>query len=181
MSAVRSGQHHKVRKCFSICNALGVLQLQSSLKQSFHAIAARMGSKLCYLQFGITVFAVCACIKTEIGGCGFSFWLEILHISQRLALVSSGNYYCSLSAKHRRNRLLFFGCSDSFCRIQKKQSEINPTAFFVVPTGIEPVTQGFSVLCSTNWAMAPSRLNIDAIQWFTHSPFAPCFCLFVAV
>ena len=25
----------------------------------------------------------------------------------------------------------------------------------VVPTGIEPVTQGFSVLCSTNWAMAP--------------------------
>ena len=28
----------------------------------------------------------------------------------------------------------------------------------VVPTGIEPVTQGFSVLCSTNWAMAPSLL-----------------------
>ena len=26
---------------------------------------------------------------------------------------------------------------------------------FVVPPGIEPGTQGFSVLCSTNWAMAP--------------------------
>ena len=26
----------------------------------------------------------------------------------------------------------------------------------VVPPGIEPGTQGFSVLCSTNWAMAPS-------------------------
>jgi hypothetical protein len=24
-----------------------------------------------------------------------------------------------------------------------------------VPPGIEPGTQGFSVLCSTNWAMAP--------------------------
>ena len=28
-------------------------------------------------------------------------------------------------------------------------------------TGIEPVTQGFSVLCSTNWAMAPHRLCCD--------------------
>ena len=28
----------------------------------------------------------------------------------------------------------------------------------VVPPGIEPGTQGFSVLCSTNWAMAPSLL-----------------------
>ena len=26
----------------------------------------------------------------------------------------------------------------------------------MVPPGIEPGTQGFSVLCSTNWAMAPS-------------------------
>ena len=26
----------------------------------------------------------------------------------------------------------------------------------VVPPGIEPGTQGFSVLCSTNWAMAPT-------------------------
>ena len=53
--------------------------------------------------------------------------------------------------------------------------------FIVVPPGIEPGTQGFSVLCSTNWAMAPSALNSTAIQRFTHSPFAPCFCLFVAV
>ena len=28
----------------------------------------------------------------------------------------------------------------------------------VVPPGIEPGTQGFSVLCSTNWAMAPMSL-----------------------
>ena len=28
--------------------------------------------------------------------------------------------------------------------------------FKVVPPGIEPGTQGFSVLCSTNWAMAPT-------------------------
>ena len=28
--------------------------------------------------------------------------------------------------------------------------------FAVVPPGIEPGTQGFSVLCSTNWAMAPA-------------------------
>ena len=38
----------------------------------------------------------------------------------------------------------------------KKESYISVTLWFsVVPTGIEPVTQGFSVLCSTNWAMAP--------------------------
>ena len=29
----------------------------------------------------------------------------------------------------------------------------------VVPPGIEPGTQGFSVLCSTNWAMAPLFLD----------------------
>lgn len=29
----------------------------------------------------------------------------------------------------------------------------------VVPPGIEPGTQGFSVLCSTNWAMAPCLLT----------------------
>ena len=31
----------------------------------------------------------------------------------------------------------------------------------VVPPGIEPGTQGFSVLCSTNWAMAPTFTNRD--------------------
>ena len=29
MSAVRSGLHHKVRKCFSIRNTLGVLKMQN--------------------------------------------------------------------------------------------------------------------------------------------------------
>ena len=30
----------------------------------------------------------------------------------------------------------------------------------VVPPGIEPGTQGFSVLCSTNWAMAPRGVHL---------------------
>ncbi len=30
----------------------------------------------------------------------------------------------------------------------------------VAPTGIEPVTQGFSVLCSTNWAMVPKKMAV---------------------
>ncbi len=33
----------------------------------------------------------------------------------------------------------------------------------VVPPGIEPGTQGFSVLCSTNWAMAPSQFWSSAL------------------
>ena len=28
--------------------------------------------------------------------------------------------------------------------------------FLVAPAGIEPATQGFSVLCSTDWAMKPN-------------------------
>ena len=40
----------------------------------------------------------------------------------------------------------------------------------VVPPGIEPGTQGFSVLCSTNWAMAPLFLVCGCkgrhIFWF---------------
>ena len=44
--------------------------------------------------------------------------------------------------------------------------------FLVVPPGIEPGTQGFSVLCSTNWAMAPTfRLKVE--NWcFPH--FCEC-------
>ena len=30
----------------------------------------------------------------------------------------------------------------------------------VAPTGIEPVTQGFSVLCSTDWAMEPKKMAV---------------------
>ena len=32
----------------------------------------------------------------------------------------------------------------------RTKKETRKSLFFVVPTGIEPVTQGFSVLCSTN-------------------------------
>ena len=35
--------------------------------------------------------------------------------------------------------------------------------FVVVPPGIEPGTQGFSVLCSTNWAMAPIANQVPCI------------------
>ena len=35
--------------------------------------------------------------------------------------------------------------------------------FNVVPPGIEPGTQGFSVLCSTNWAMAPANLIFKVV------------------
>ena len=36
----------------------------------------------------------------------------------------------------------------------------------VAPTGIEPVTQGFSVLCSTDWAMEPKwRFVRDLNPW----------------
>ena len=38
----------------------------------------------------------------------------------------------------------------------EKGKLIISTSLFVVPPGIEPGTQGFSVLCSTNWAMAPT-------------------------
>ena len=45
----------------------------------------------------------------------------------------------------------------------KKQSLLEVTAWLsVVPPGIEPGTQGFSVLCSTNWAMAPAFLITGA-------------------
>ena len=38
--------------------------------------------------------------------------------------------------------------------------------FLVAPAGIEPATQGFSVLCSTDWAMKPSwRFVRDLNPW----------------
>ena len=41
-------------------------------------------------------------------------------------------------------------------RNEKRKSPQNLIwRLFVVSAGIEPATQGFSVLCSTNWAMAP--------------------------
>ena len=47
-----------------------------------------------------------------------------------------------------------------FSQMQKyKKKRVKPTfdtLKIVVLTGIEPVTHGFSVRCSTNWATAPS-------------------------
>ena len=39
------------------------------------------------------------------------------------------------------------------------------TESIVVPPGIEPGTQGFSVLCSTNWAMAPCVVRSGNISF----------------
>ena len=40
---------------------------------------------------------------------------------------------------------------------------------FVVPPGIEPGTQGFSVLCSTNWAKVPLYLAVANIKRVFHN------------
>ena len=47
----------------------------------------------------------------------------------------------------------------------------------VVPPGIEPGTQGFSVLCSTNWAMAPCVIAGAKIDIFFNTAIsASIFC-----
>ena len=50
----------------------------------------------------------------------------------------------------------------------KKPLYITVKGFCVVPAGIEPATQGFSVLCSTNWAMVPKNIP----------PLEECKCSF---
>ena len=42
--------------------------------------------------------------------------------------------------------------------IKTKKAILRIAFFDVVPPGIEPGTQGFSVLCSTNWAKVPAQL-----------------------
>ena len=52
--------------------------------------------------------------------------------------------------------------------------------FFVVSPGIEPGTQGFSVLCSTNWAMTPTFLRVQIYNDFFFWPnFFQVFCYFL--
>ena len=61
---------------------------------------------------------------------------------------------CSTNwAKHRACRLVQRRPLHPL--IYKKRVTPKNDSFNVVPPGIEPGTQGFSVLCSTNWAMAP--------------------------
>ena len=43
----------------------------------------------------------------------------------------------------------------------------------VVPPGIEPGTQGFSVLCSTNWAMAPCLIAVAKVVKLLESARLP--------
>ena len=48
----------------------------------------------------------------------------------------------------------------------KKINSLELTNQMVAPAGIEPATQGFSVLCSTDWAMEPSwRFVRDSNPW----------------
>ena len=52
---------------------------------------------------------------------------------------------------------------------KKKEREVfrfrsTLSLFLVVPPGIEPGTQGFSVLCSTNWAKVPNHSQIWEVQ-----------------
>ena len=56
----------------------------------------------------------------------------------------------------------------------------------VVPPGIEPGTQGFSVLCSTNWAMAPQGAHVSfaiaKVGSFSETTkFLPCFLVCFAL
>ena len=56
----------------------------------------------------------------------------------------------------------------------------------MVPPGIEPGTQGFSVLCSTNWAMAPHGAHVSfasaKIGSFSETTkFLPPFLVYFAV
>ena len=54
--------------------------------------------------------------------------------------------------------------------------------FVVVPPGIEPGTQGFSVLCSTNWAMAPFAVcecKVTTNIWFLQE-FAKIYVSFLS-
>ena len=56
----------------------------------------------------------------------------------------------------------------------------------MVPPGIEPGTQGFSVLCSTNWAMAPHEAHVSfaiaKVGSFSETTkFLPCFLVCFAL
>ena len=53
------------------------------------------------------------------------------------------------------NNRLFLFLQDLFSRFTKKADADTCCFFMVVSVGIEPTTQGFSVLCSTDWATEP--------------------------
>ena len=52
-----------------------------------------------------------------------------------------------------------------WCRYKNKRGRFY-RPLCVVPPGIEPGTQGFSVLCSTNWAMAPCWFAVQRYDKF---------------
>ena len=62
------------------------------------------------------------------------------------------------------------------CSINKNAPQRLRGVSKVVPPGIEPGTQGFSVLCSTNWAMAPiSFCECKFTSYFDTGKAAGCF------
>ena len=65
-------------------------------------------------------------------------------------------------------------------KMETKKSHSEEWLFYiVVPPGIEPGTQGFSVLCSTIWAMAPTALilRVQRYALFLNLPnYLSIFC-----
>ena len=99
-----------------------------------------------------------SCAPSELA-VGF-WWIRVLsgHGVYKVAYYTAPAMVgCGATA--RRHSLLCLYCClfrDKGDIKTKKESLKWVTLFLVVPPGIEPGTQGFSVLCSTIWAMAPT-------------------------
>ena len=67
------------------------------------------------------------------------------------------NQYCTI--KYLKCPILFaYFCI--FLYLQRKNWLKTSYIQMVAPAGIEPATQGFSVLCSTDWAMEPKKMAV---------------------
>ena len=89
-------------------------------------------------------------------------------IEKQWSMVHIYGFFKSLKKSHWIGEIqLHKYVAECVVRVKKRTLELSLIQGFscvksiyvlslVVPPGIEPGTQGFSVLCSTNWAMAPS-------------------------
>ena len=85
-----------------------------------------------------------------------TFYVEIRSLLVRLVILS------------RTTKRSFYGT-------KKAVTCCNCLICKVVPPGIEPGTQGFSVLCSTNWAMAPCVIAGAKIDIFFNTAISAWF------
>ena len=88
-------------------------------------------------------------------------------IEKQWSMVHIYGFFKSLKKSHWIGEIqLHKYVAECVVRVKKRTLELSLIQGFscvksiyvlslVVPPGIEPGTQGFSVLCSTNWAMAP--------------------------